>query len=415
MQKNRREFIGGALGIAALSNFPMPAIGQSRPIRIGCITSLGGVYAQFGENHVRGMQMAAATINAAGGIRGRNIEIVVRDDALKPDTAVAAARELAADGIRIFSGGLVSGAVLALNGVMSELDSIFISAAAHGNNLTHQDFVRNYFRVTDYSAQRVGAGSHLMAQKYPTARIWGSIAPDAEIGRSVMEVCNFRLPEAYKKLHNAEIKMTETIWVKFGATSYRNEIARLASMGIDGLIVGVGGADESTFLQQAGQLGLTSQLKGFYTSGSEFLGAIALKNRTPANYWSGFHWYYGAYPDNPITKSVVETFRAKGYGQHPDGFVGMAHSAVLAVEAAMKKGAGEASKELIPALEGLTFDSVKGPITLRKEDHQAICDVNYAQLGPANNADGWEVVSFARVDGKDFAGPPTPGVALKFG
>lgn len=415
MRINRREFVGGVLGATALSSFPMPAISQNGSIRIGCITSLVGGYAQFGENHVRGMQMAAETINAAGGINGRRIEIVVRDDGLKPDIAVAAARELASDGIHIFAGGLVSGGVLALNGIMGELDSVFLSAAAHGNNLTHQDFKPNYFRVTDYSAMRVGAGSHLMAQRYPDARVWGSIAPDAEIGRSVMEVCSFRLPEAYKKLQGADIQMTETIWTKFGATDYRNEIARLMSQGIDGLIVGLGGADEATFLQQAGQLGLTSQLKGFYTSGSEFLGAIALKNRTPANYWSGFHWYYGAYPDNPITKQVVDTFRSKGYGQHPDGFVGMAHTAVLAVEGALKKGAGESSKELIPALEGLTFDTVKGPITLRKEDHQAICDVNYAQLGPASNDDGWEVVDFARIEGAEFAGPPTPGVALTFG
>ena len=80
----------------------------------------------------------------------------------------------------------------------------------------------------------------------------------------------------------------------------------------------------------------------------------------------------------------------------------------------MKKGAGESSKELVPALEGLTFDSVKGPITLRKEDHQAICDVNYALLGPSSNEEGWEVVDYARVDGAPFAGEPTPGVDLKF-
>jgi branched-chain amino acid transport system substrate-binding protein len=303
---------------------------------------------------------------------------------------------------------------LALSGIMQDLDSIFLNAASHGNNLTHEDFHPNYFRVTDYSAMRVGAGSHLMAQRYPDVRVWGSVAPDIEIGRSVMDTANFRLPEAYRKLHNAKIEMKETNWVKFGATDYRNEIARLMSQGIEGLVIGVGGADETTFLQQAGQLGLTRRLKAIYTSGSEFLPAIALKSHTPENYWSGFHWYYGAYPENPITKQVVEAFRGKGYGQHPDGFVGMAHTVVLAIAAAMKKGAGETAKELVPALAGLTFDSVKGPITLRQEDHQAICDVNYALMGPANTEDGWRVVDYARVDGAPFAGPPTPGTKLKF-
>ena len=415
MKTNRRQFIGGALGLGALSAFPMPALSQSGGnIRIGMITSLQGGYAAFGQNHVRGAEFAIEEINAAGGINGKKLELVVRDDGLKPDIGIAAVRELAADGVRIFTGGLVSGVVLALNGIMGELDSIFVSAAAHGNNLTHEDFKPNYFRVTDFSAMRVGAGSHLAAQQFKTAKVWGSIAPDAEIGRSVMKVVNHHLPRAYKELHNTEIKMTETLWTKFGATDYRNEIARLLSQGVEGLVVGLGGADETTFLQQAGQLGLTGKIQGFFTSGSEFLGAIALKDRTPPNYWSGFHWYYGAYPDNPIAKKVVETFRAKGYGQHPDGFVGMAHAAVNAVAIAMGKGAGQTSKELIPALQGLTFDSVKGKIHLRKEDHQAICDVNYAKLGPAKNADGWEVVDYAKVDGEVFAGPPTPGKPLSF-
>lgn len=414
MKTNRRQLVGGALSAGAISAFPLPAIAQGGPIRIGVITSLVGGYAAFGENHVRGAQFAVDEINAAGGINGRKLEIVVRDDGLKPDIGIAAARELAASGVRIFTGGLVSGVVLALNGIMAELDSVLISAAAHGNNLTHEDFRPNYFRVTDYSAMRVGAGSHLVAQRYPTAKVWGSIAPDAEIGRSVMEVVNHYLPRAYNELHKTKVELTETLWTKFGATDFRNEIARLLSQKVDGLIVGLGGADETTFLQQAGQLGLTTKIQGFFTSGSEFLGAIALKNRTPRNYWSGFHWYYGAYPDNPIAKKVVETFRAKGYGKHPDGFVGMTHSAVSAVAAALSKGAGATSKELIPALEGMTFDSVKGPITLRKEDHQAISDVNYALLGPANNEDGWEVVDFARVNGAPFAGAPTPGQPLKF-
>ncbi|MBZ6078477.1 ABC transporter substrate-binding protein [Microvirga puerhi] len=415
MKINRREFMGGALGASALAGFPMPAISQSAPIRIGCITSLVGGYSQFGQNHVRGMEIAAEAINAAGGVNGRKLEIVVRSDDLKPETAVAAARELAASGVRIFGGVNSSGVALALSGIMGELDSVLLTAAAHGNNLTHEDFRPNYFRVTDYSAMRIGAGSHLMAQRYPNVRVWGSISPDIQVGRSVVEVYNSRLPEAYRKLHNAEVQLKDTVWVKFGATDYRNEIARLISQGIEGLVIGVGGTDEATFLQQATQLGLASRLKAMYTTGSEFVAPMALKNRMPANFWSGFHWYYGAYRDNPIAKQVVETFRAKGYGQHPDGFIGMAHTVVLAIAAAMKNGAGDSSKELIPALEGLKFDTVKGPTTLRKEDHQALCDVNYALIGPANNQDGWEVIDSARIDGTPFAGDPTPGIALKFG
>ena len=415
MTLNRRNFVSGALGTTALSGLAMPAIAQAKPIRIGCVTSLVGAYSQFGEAHSRGMQLAADALNAQGGVNGRKFEIVVRDDGLKPDVGVATARELAADGIRIFAGVPASGVALALSGMMEQIDSIIINCAAHGNNLTHEDFHKGYFRVTDYSAMRIAAGSYLMAQRYGDARNWGSVAPDIEIGHSVMDVANVRLPEAYKKLKNVAVDMKPTNWVKFGATDYRNEIARLQSQDIDGLLIGVGGTDEATFLQQAGQLGLTSRIKGMFTSGSEFVAPIALKSRLPKNYWSGFHWYYGAYLDNPIAKQLVDAYRAKGYGQHPDGFVGMGHAAVFAVAAAMRKGAGETSKEMIPAMEGLTFDSCKGSITFRKEDHQAITDVNYVLIGGADNADGWQVLDFAKIDGAPYAGDATPGVKMKLG
>src|SRR5690606_34182941 len=76
MKINRRQFVGGALGATALSALPLPAIGQSGPIRIGCVTSLVGGYSLFGEAHARGMQIAAEMINADGGINGRQIEII---------------------------------------------------------------------------------------------------------------------------------------------------------------------------------------------------------------------------------------------------------------------------------------------------------------------------------------------------
>ena len=415
MRTNRRQFIGGALGLGALPAFPSPAIAQSGgTIKIGLITSLQGGYAAFGQNHQRGAQFAVDEINAAGGIGGKKLELVVRDDGLKPDIGIAAARELAADGVRIFTGGLVSGVVLALNGIMGELDSIFVSAAAHGNNLTHEDFKPNYFRVTDYSAMRVGAGSHLVAQRYKDAKVWGSIAPDAEIGRSVMEVVNFHLPRAYKELHGAEVKMTETLWTKFGATDYRNEIARLMSQGIDGLIVTASAAPTRRPSCSRPVSSASPRRSRASSPRAEFRGAIAPRSARPRT--TGPASTGTTAPiRQPDRQAVVRYLPREGLRQASRRLRRHDARRDLGVSAALAKGAGETSKELIPALEGMSFDSVKGKITLRKEDHQAISDVNYALLGPAKNEDGWEVVDFARVDGEPFAGAPTPGQPLKFG
>jgi branched-chain amino acid transport system substrate-binding protein len=408
---SRRGVLAGSVAAVA-----MPGIlrAQGAPLKIGCITTLSGAAGILGKPQQLGMVMAAKKLNQGGGILGRQVEIVVRDDQSKPDVAVAAMRELAGDGVRIFAGVLASPVALAMSGIAEELDSIFLNAASHGNNLTHENFKKNYFRVTDYSASRISAAARLMAEKYPDVTKWGAIIPDAEIGRSTIATFKFALPKYQKELNKKEVTINEPVVVKFGATDFRNAISTLMSSDIDGVFVGVGGGDEVAFLQQAGQLGLSKKIKVYVSSGSDFQVAKALGKRTPENYWNGHHWYFGAYPDNPTSRAVYEQYVAETGDKFPDGFVGMGHTAITAVAAGAAKAGNLATPAMIKALEGISFDSVKGPMTLRAEDHQALCDVNYVKLGPDESEAGWKVYDFYKTSGADLAGPPTPGVPIEF-
>lgn len=414
MKLTRRHFIGTSIGALAMTR-GLPAFAQGEPLRIGCITTLSGAASILGKPQHLGMEIAAKAINANGGILGRQVEIVVRDDQSKPDIAVAAVRELAGDGVKIFAGVLASPVALAISGIAEELDIVFLNAASHGNNLTHQDFRKNYFRVSDYSAMRIQAASRLMAEKYPDVVKWGAIIPDAEIGRSTIATFKYGMPKFHKQLNNQDVTINDPVVVKFGATDFRNAISTLMSSDIDGVFVGVGGGDEVGFLQQAGQLGLSKKIKVYVSSGSDFQAAKALGKRTPDNYWSGHHWYFGAYQDNPVSKSLYDQYVAETGDKFPDGFIGMGHTAVTAVAAAAAKSNDLSTGALVKALEGLTFDGVKGKITLRAEDHQALCDVNYVKLGPDSASEGgWKVLDYYKTDGTDLAGPATPGVAIEF-
>lgn len=413
MQINRRGLLGTSLAtLAVMRGFP--AIAQNAPIKIGCITTLSGAAGIMGKPQHLGMQLAAKRINAAGGIQGRQVEIIVRDDESKPNTGVAAVRELAGNGVRIFAGVLGSPVALAISGIAEELDIVLLNAASHGNNLTHEDFRKNYFRVSDYSAMRMSAGSRVVAERYPDVTKWGGIIPDAEIGRSVMASCRYALPKYYRELHKKEINIVDPVVVKFGATDFRAAISQLISSGVEGVVVGVGGGDEVGFLQQAGQLGLSSRIKVFLASGSDFQVPKALGRRMPHNYWSGHHWYFGAYGNNPVSKDLYDQYVNETGDKFPDGFIGMGNTAVSAVAAAAAKSGDLSTKALIAGLEGLTFDSVKGKITIRREDHQALCDVNLVKLEPDDSDTGWKVADFVRTDGAPFAFPATPGVPIKF-
>lgn len=413
MVVSRRTLLGAAAGTLAIAR-GFPAIAQNAPLRIGCITTLSGAAGILGRPQRLGMELSARKLNAAGGILGRRIEIVVRDDQSRPNDAVAAVRELAGNGVRIFAGVLASPVALAISGIAEELDSVFLNAASHGNNLTHEDFRKNYFRVTDYSAMRISAACRLMAERHADVTKWGAIIPDAEIGRSTIATFRAGMPRYYRQIANKEVTIENPVVVRFGATDFRNAISTLLSANVDGIFVGVGGGDEVSFLQQAGQLGLSARTKVWVTSGSDFQVAKALGRRMPRNYWNGHHWYFGAYPDNPVSRAVFDDYVAETGDRWPDGFVGMGYTAIAGVAAAAARANDLATPALIRGLEGLSFDAVKGRLTLRAEDHQALCDVNYIKLDPDETELGWKVSDFYKADGAELAGPATPGVPIRF-
>ena len=96
MAVSRRELLvggAGALGAASLS-FPMPALAQTEPIRIGCLAAMTGPSSAPTIGFNRGVDFAVKAINAAGGVKGRKIEIVMRDTQGDPTKAVNATQEM---------------------------------------------------------------------------------------------------------------------------------------------------------------------------------------------------------------------------------------------------------------------------------------------------------------------------------
>ena len=94
MTITRRGFTQGAAGLAAVSGLARPAIAQSEPIRIGWLAALSGPSSAPAIGFDRGVRHAVNAINAAGGVKGRKVELVVRDTQGDPTKAVNAAQEM---------------------------------------------------------------------------------------------------------------------------------------------------------------------------------------------------------------------------------------------------------------------------------------------------------------------------------
>jgi branched-chain amino acid transport system substrate-binding protein len=304
-------------------------------------------------------------------------------------------------------GGLVTPVVLAIAGVLPGLGAVYFSSGAYGTALTHEAYSRNYFRIGDNAYMRSRAVARMMAEDYPTSPNWGGIVVDSETGHSAFNSFVSGMKEFF---HTATLN--PPVLTSFGATDYKSQIYALLNQNLDGLFIAVYGNDEVTFLQQASGLGLTQKLKVAVDLGAGDEVLNALRGRVPAEYWTGTHWYYGLYPDVAMSTKLVADYGARKSGETPDGFVGEGHASVYAIAAGLRKAGSTATEAFITAMEGLTIDTDKGPRTVRKEDHQAVCDLNFMRISRSDAPHGWSVTKGRKIDGGLVIEPPSPGKAL---
>ncbi len=412
----RRNVIASMSGGGLLSALPLnrPAWAQSAPIRLGCVSSLSGAQEILGRPILVGAQIAAAQINAQGGVLGRPIEIVERDDRADPNQALTVARELIGNGVNLLFGVITSPAALALTAIMVPQNGVLMICAAATDKINHEAFEKQTFRVSDSTHMRMHGQARVAAEHFPNVTKWGAIIPDVEFGRAALASFDDGIATAYPKYAGKPAVMAPPLLTRFGASDYKTQLSTLAGMDIEGLFNSVYGGDAVTMLQQARPYGLLRKLKMISDTGAEYYIPKALGKSTPPTLWTGMHWYYGAYQDIPLGKQLYDDYVKKTGDRYPVGFVNEGHSAVLAYAAAIKLAGTNESKAVTAALEGLTFNTAKGPVTLRREDHQAVCDMNWVRFEPIDEEPGWKVAEYVKYGGAEFMEPPTPGVQLAY-
>src|ERR1700692_3511576 len=155
MQIKRRGLLLGGTGLATASALGLarPAIAQSEPIRIGWLAALTGPRSAPAIGFNRGVQFAADALNAAGGVKGRKIEIVTRDTQGDPTKAVNATQEMISQlKVNAIWGPTNSGESLAVTAIMTRAKMPNIHPCVVDSLIDPQRFP-NAFRVAPSSSQ----------------------------------------------------------------------------------------------------------------------------------------------------------------------------------------------------------------------------------------------------------------------
>jgi branched-chain amino acid transport system substrate-binding protein len=410
MTVSRRTLLKGAASIAA-TGLAMPAvIAKPAPIRLGATSPFSGPQAVLGVTFHAGIECAVNIANNKGGILGRQIELIKRDDKGTGVGAVAAARELFDMDVRLLVGAFQSQTALAMAPILPDGNGVLIGTGT-AMSLTHEDFNRHFFRGYANSNMNFGGLGRAVGQKFQDVSEWASIAFDTAFGHDSLVGLRNGLSAVQPKVPN----FASPIFVAPTASDFKIEIANLMATNAEGLYIGMLGGPAITFLQQARSVGLLDKFKVIAEGGNDTAIGKAMQKNTPLNIWSRGYWYpeHPIFAGNPVSRELYDEYVRLTGKVYPDSMAQAGHKVALAMIKGIEKAGSPDTEAVISALEGLEFIAADGPTTIRKEDHQAFGRSQYGNIGPLDKEPFYAVREVIEIDDKDTIEPATPGVPFK--
>lgn len=329
-------------------------------IKIGVLASLTGALESYGKQTKQGFELGLEyATDGKMEVAGKKIEFVFEDTETKPEVAVQKATKLLEeDKVDFLVGSSSSGDTLAVLPLAEEYEKIMIVEPAVADSITGSEFNPYIFRTGRNSSQDAVAGAAAIAKK--GVKI-ATFAPDYSFGWDGVA--------AFKK--TAEKLGAEVVLEEFAdpaATDFTSNLQKIIEAKPDYLFIVWAGAN-SPWNQIAD---LKLQEKGIKIS----TGAPdipALSTMEPLIGMEGFSVYYHTLPSNKVNDWLVEEHKKRFNGDVPDLFTPGGMTAAIAIVEALKKSEGDTdSKKLIGLMEGMSFETPKGKMTFREEDHQAL-------------------------------------------
>ena len=379
----RRSLIALAALAAAAST---PALAQSGDIKIAHIYSKTGPLEAYGKQTQTGLMMG---LNYATGgtmtVAGKKITVIEKDDQGKPDLGKSLlAAAYADDKVDLAIGPTSSGVALAMLPVAEEYKKILLVEPAVADSITGDKWNKYIFRTGRSSSQ--DAISNAAAMDKDGVSI-ATLAQDYAFGRDGVKAFKDALKHA-KIVHEEYLPQNTT---DFTAGIQRVVDVLKGKPGRKAIeVIWAGGTPPFNALA-------AQDLKKRYDidvfTGGNILPAMAAYKNFPG--MEGATYYYFGIPKNPVNEALVSA-HYKEFKTPPDFFTAGGFSAAMAAVTALKKTNGDTrANTLINAMEGMSFDTPKGKMTFRKEDHQAMQSMYHFKI-KADPAFAWGVPELVR-------------------
>ena len=362
-------------------------------IKIGEINSYKNQPA-FLEPYKRGMELAVDEVNKAGGINGKKLQLITRDDNANPGDTVRVAEELIArEKVDVLAGGFLSNTGMALTDFAKQKKFFYLATEPLTDKMVWSNGNADTFRLRPSTYMQV---SMLVeeALKLKKKR-WALVYPNYEYGQS--SVATFK---AKMKAAQPDIEfVTEQATVQ-GKVEAGSVVQALADAKPDAIFNVLFAADLSKFVREGNTRGLFKDraVVSLLTGEPEYLDA--LRDEAP-NDWivTGYPWYGIQTPEH---KAFFLAYHNK-YKDYPRAGSVVGYSMIKSVAAGLAKAKSTDQEKLVAAFKGLQVDTPFGKITYRPEDHQSTMG---AFVGKTKNQGGKGVmVDYQYRDGAAFQPP----------
>ncbi len=381
-----------ALAAAACCLVPALAVAQSKEIKIAHVYDKTGALEAYAKQTQIGLMMGLEY--ATGGkmeVAGRKIVVIEKDTQGKPDIGKA---QLAAaygdDKVDIAVGPTSSGVALAMLPVAEEYKKVLLVEPAVADSITGDKWNRYIFRTGRNSSQDAISNGYALGKKEGT--YIATLAQDSAFGKDFVKAFKDAFAGSKAKLVFEEYAPMAT-----------NDFTASAQRLFDALKDRCDSAKDKNcrkiiFINWAGagnpfKIGdLDPKRYGIeIATGGNILPAMAAYKAFPG--MEGTTYYYYEIPKNPINKWLVDEHKKRYNGAPPDFFTAGGMAAGLALVEAFKKAGSTDTEKLIATMEGMSFETPKGKMMFRKDDHQALQSMYHFKI-KVDPAVAWAIPEF---------------------
>jgi branched-chain amino acid transport system substrate-binding protein len=362
----------------------------SQTIKLGELNSYK-VFPAFLEPYKKGMQLALEEINASGGVLGRKLELVTRDDGGNPGDAVRVAEELISrDQVNVLMGTFASNVGLAVSNLAAQRKVLFIASEPLTDKIVWENGNRYTFRLRPSTYMQT-------AMLIPEAvklkkKRWAIVYPNYEYGQSA--TASFK---KLLKLAQPDVEFVAEQAPPLGKIDAGAVVQALADAKPDAIFSSLFAADLQKFVREGNTRGLFKSVAVFNLLAGEPEYLDTLKDETPGGWWvTGYPWSAINTPEHRKFRDAYQ----RRWNDYPRQGSVVGYVSVQTVANALRKAGSTETEKLIGAMKGLEMATPFGPIVWRPLDHQSTMGAYVGQLA---KKDGQGVmVNWRFADGASF-------------